>query len=717
MALTAGTRLGVYEITALIGAGGMGEVYRARDERLERAVAIKVLPLASSGDAESRERFRREALALSRLSHPNICAIHDIGSEDGLDYLVMELLDGETLAERLARGPLGLRAALDIALQIASALDKTHRMGLAHRDLKPGNIMLTRTGAKLLDFGLARLALAGVEPSSQTVSDPLTAHGEVLGTLQYMSPEALEGRPADARSDIFSFGAVLYEMVTGRRAFGGDSPASVIGAILKDDAPSILGVDSSASVSLDRIIRTCLSKDPDDRWQSAHDVRLDLQWAAETLERPSDRPPSRVSRAGWWVAVTVATLLLALLGFREFGRAPLQRSPVRVQIHAPEGAQFISVGTHAGPPVLSADGQRLAFVASTPEGRTILWVRPLGSVQAQPLAGTEGAAYPFWSPNGDHVAFFANGRLKTVLLTGGGVTDVCEALYGAGGAWSRDGTIVFARLYGPLHRVSPVGGTSVPATSLTDESRQKSHRWPAFLPDGRQFLYAVGDQTKPGRWSIQVGSLDSDRSDVVLDADSNALYANDHLLFARSGRLVAQPFDERSLRATGEAVPIADNVLQDAMLGRAVFSVSERGALVYQTGAAASGSRLVWLDRRGEEVATLGEPGFYTWPRLSPDGQRVAVAVTDSTTGNTDIWIYGVRDRTPSAAYLGRGAGWEPRMGVGRKPRFLHIGAQRVQKYLLNRFARKRNRAVTDRIRFRQVLAFGVSRWALAHFL
>ena len=215
---------------------------------------------------------------------------------------------------------------------------------------------------------------------------------------------------------------------------------------------------------LDRIIRTCLSKDPDERWQSAHDVRLDLQWAAETLERPRDRPPSRVSRAGWWVAVTVATLLLAFLGFREFGRAPLQRSPVRVQIHAPEGAQFISVGTHAGPPVLSADGQRLAFVASTPEGRTILWVRPLGSLQAQPLAGTEGAAYPFWSPNGEHVAFFADGRLKTVLLTGGGVTDVCEALYGAGGAWSRDGTIVFARLHGPLHRVSAAGGTSVPAT-------------------------------------------------------------------------------------------------------------------------------------------------------------------------------------------------------------------------------------------------------------
>ena len=297
MSLTAGTRLGVYEITALIGAGGMGEVYRARDERLERTVAIKVLPQASSADAERRERFRREALALSRLSHPNVCAIHDIGTEDGIDYLVMELLDGETLAERLERGPLAFRAALDIALQIAGALDKTHRMGLAHRDLKPSNIMLTRAGAKLLDFGLARFALAGGEPSSQTVSDALTAHGGLLGTFRYMSPEALEGRNADARSDIFSFGAVLYEMVTGRRAFGGDSPASVIGAILKDDAPSILGVDSSASVQLDRIIRTCLSKDPDDRWQSAHDVRLELQWAAEMLERPRDRAPvARVTR-------------------------------------------------------------------------------------------------------------------------------------------------------------------------------------------------------------------------------------------------------------------------------------------------------------------------------------------------------------------------------------------------------------------------------------
>ena len=692
MSLTAGTRLGVYEITALIGAGGMGEVYRARDERLERTVAIKVLPQASSADAERRERFRREALALSRLSHPNICAIHDIGTEDGIDYLVMELLDGETLAERLGRGPLALRAALDIALQIARALDKTHRMGLAHRDLKPSNIMLTRAGAKLLDFGLARFALAGGEPSSQTVSDPLTAQGEVLGTFQYMSPEALEGRDADARSDIFSFGAVLYEMVTGRRAFGGDSPASVIGAILKDDAPSILGADSSASVQLDRIIRTCLSKDPDERWQSAHDVRLELQWAAEMLERPRDRAPSRVSRAGWWVAVTVAALLLALLGFREFGRAPLQRSAVRVQIHAPEGSQFISVGTHAGPPVLSADGQRLAFVASSPEGRTILWVRSLGSLQAQPLAGTEGAAYPFWSPDGEQSHSLPTGKLKKVSLAGGGVTDLCEARYGGGGAWSRDG---YHCLRAQPHRcvASRFGGRRYIGTGDRVEPRKPpGDPSLAGLPAGRAPLSVCRSGPKPRLvgGSIQVGSLDSDRADVVLDADSNALYANGHLLFARSGRLVAQPLDERSLRATGEAVPIADNVLQDAVLGRAVFSVSERGTLVYQTGAAASGSRLVWLDRRGEEVATLGEPGFYSWPRLSPDGQRVAVAVTDPTTGNTDIWIYGVRDRSRLQLTSRRGAGRAPRMGGGRKPHFLHIRpAEGSQKSLFDRFARK----------------------------
>ena len=365
--------------------------------------------------------------------------------------------------------------------------------------------------------------------------------------------------------------------------------------------PSILGADASASVELDRIIRTCLAKDPDERWQSAHDVRLELQWAAEMLERPRDRPPSRVSRAGWWVAVTVAALLLALLGFREFGRAPLQRSAVRVSIHAPEGSQFISVGTHAGPPVLSADGQRLAFVASSPEGRTILWIRSLGSLQAQPLAGTEGAAYPFWSPDGDQIAFFADRKLKKASLAGGGVTDLCEAQYGGGGAWSRDGTIVFApNLTDALHRVSAAGGTSVPVTALSRENRQSAHRWPAFLPDGRRFLYSALPETGAARWTIQMGSLDSDRADVVLDAESNALYANGHLLFTRGGRLLAQPLDERSLRATGEAVPIADSILQDAVLGRAVFSVSERGTLVYQTGTSASGSRLVWLDRRGE---------------------------------------------------------------------------------------------------------------------
>ena len=645
MALTAGTRLGVYEVVALIGAGGMGEVYRARDERLERSVAIKVLPTPSNDDAEHRERFRREALALSRLSHPNVCAVYDVGTQDGIDYLVMELLEGETLAERLGRGPLTVGAALEVALPILSALEKTHRMGIAHRDLKPSNIMLTRSGVKLLDFGLARFALGRGAPSSLTMSKAVTAQGAVLGTLQYMSPEALEGREADVRSDLFSFGAVLYEMITGRRAFRGDSPASVIGAILKEDPPSIVAADASAPEELDRIIRSCLAKDPDERWQDAHDLRLELQWTAEILARPRDRAASRSSRVRRWTPVAILILLAALWGLREFDRVPIQRPAVRFLLDAPDGSQFISVGTHAGPPVLSADGQRLAFVGSSPEGTTVLWVRSLGSLQAQRLAGTEGATFPFWSPNGDQLGFFADLKLKKVSLAGGAVTTLCETAVSAGGAWSRDNIIVFSRnLNDALHRVSADGGTPVPATVLNRERREATHRWPVFLRDGRRFLYAVGTAAKAGRWMTYVGSLDSDRADAVLEADSNALYASGYLIFARSGRLVAQPLDERSLRLAGEAVPIADNVLQDAVLGRAVFSVSESGTLVYQTGAAVAGSRLTWVDRSGTQLGTLGEPGFYIWPSLSPDGQRAAVSVTDPHSGNADIWIYEIGD-------------------------------------------------------------------------
>jgi Tol biopolymer transport system component len=623
----------------------MGEVYRARDERLERSVAIKVLPTPGSAAAEHRERFRREALALSRLSHPNVCAVYDVGTQNGIDYLVMELLDGETLDERLGRGPLTVGAALDVALPILSALEKTHRMGIAHRDLKPSNIMLTRSGVKLLDFGLARFALGRGEPSSLTMSNALTTQGAVLGTLQYMSPEALEGREADVRSDLFSFGAVLYEMITGRRAFRGDTPASVIGAILKEDPLSIVDADASAPEELDRIIRSCLAKDPDERWQDAHDLRLELQWTAEILARPRDRAASRLSRVPASTAVAVLILLAALWGVREFRRVPIQQPAVRFLLDAPAGSQFISVGTHAGPPVLSADGQRLAFVASSPEGRTVLWVRSLGSLQALPLAGTEGATFPFWSPDGDHLGFFADRKLKKVSLAGGAVTTLCETAVGAGGAWSRDNIIVFARdLHGALYRVSAEGGTPAPATVLNRDRQEANHRWPMFLRDGRRFLYAVGKHAKAGRWMIYLGSLDSDRADAVLEADSNALYASGHLIFARSGRLVAQPFDERSLRLGGEAVPIADNVLQDAVLGRAVFSVSESGTLVYQTGAAVTGSRLTWVDRSGTQLGTLGEPGFYIWPRLSPDGQRVAVSVTDPHSGNADIWIYEIGD-------------------------------------------------------------------------
>ena len=468
MALSPGTRLGPYEILAAAGSGGMGEVYRARDTRLDRIVAVKVLLEAVLRDQGRRERLEREARAVSSLSHPNICTLHDVGHQDGVDYLVMEFLDGETLADRLAKGPLPQDQALRHAVEIAGALDAAHRQGVVHRDLKPGNIMLTRTGAKLLDFGLARAdpeAAPGISALSATPTRtrPLTAEGTVLGTVQYMAPEQLEGKPADARTDLFAFGAVLYEMVTGRKAFQGKSQASLIAAILASEPPPLTTLQPMTPPALERVVRGCLAKDPDDRRQSAHDLMLDLRWIAETgasAGGPGPGPAKRNNRERAWsvlaLVLAAATLSLAVSLFR---RGPAGDGAIRSSILPPEKSAFFFGGISSGPIAISPDGRLLAFVARTPDGRDVLWVRPLDSLSARPLDGTEGASFPFWSPDSRSIGFFADAKLKKIEAQGGPPQTLCETSIGRGGSWSEDGTILVAPdISDSIYRVPASGG-------------------------------------------------------------------------------------------------------------------------------------------------------------------------------------------------------------------------------------------------------------------
>ena len=518
MTLAAGSRLGPYEILAQVGAGGMGEVYRARDNRLDRDVAIKVLPAHLSSNEELRQRFEREAKTISQFSHPHICALYDIGREGDADYLVMEFLEGESLAERLAKGPLPTEQLLRFSIEMADALDKAHRQGIVHRDLKPGNVMLTKTGVKLLDFGLAKYqasareaALSGVSrlATEAHASAPLTEHGTVLGTFQYMAPEQLEGGQADARSDIFAFGAVLYEMATGKKAFQGKSQASLIGAILRDDPPSVSEIAPMMPPALNRIIRTCLAKDPDDRFQTAHDVKLQLQWIAEGGSQaglPAPVAARRKSREklAWGVAAA-AVLAAAVLGAGFVRRAPKGQRAVRFVVPTPEGIIAIDA------PRISPDGRFLAFNATDSEGKTRIWVRPLNALSAQPLQGTEGTTRPFWSPDSRFLGFFAEGKLKKIEVSGGPAQKICDAPTGADGNWGTEGVILYDGTGAdPIYRVSAAGGTPAVAAKQDPARKESEVGWPEFLPDGRHFLYMaisqkVGRQRLPDRRARLVG--------------------------------------------------------------------------------------------------------------------------------------------------------------------------------------------------------------------
>ena len=637
MALSAGTRLGPYEVVAPLGAGGMGEVYKARDARLDRTVAIKVLPSHVAADRDSRARFEREAKAVAALSHAHICAIHDVGHDHGTDFLVMEYLEGETLAARLAKGPLTTDQLFRCAIEIGDALDRAHRAGIIHRDLKPSNVMLTKSGAKLLDFGLAKShalihAAAGAStPPTQTT--PLTAHGTIVGTLLYMSPEQLEGREADARSDLFAFGAMLYELTTGRRAFEAKSPASVIAAILETEPPPIADIAAPELRShdtllrrLDRVVRACLAKDPDERWHCAHDLVGELRWIDEERRHHDTKSPdapmaarrARRRERVWMAAAVVMGLSASALAL--WPRLPVSGSltSARFTILPPPGSIFADLSGVS----VSPDGRFVAFTAVT-GGRTQLWVRAIDSIAARVLPIAEGVPRnPFWSPDSQQVAFFASDKVQTIALAGGPPRILADSVgFATRGSWSRDGTLLFTGPDRGLHRVSANGGAATVVTKRDPSRQELVHQWPTFLPDGRRYCYYIRSAT-PEHRGVFIGSLDSQEVKRVPDVQSPVVFTPPgFMLFGRQGTLMVQPFSFVNALATGPAVALGERHAGFDQFGAPDFAVSENGVLAYRDLDLNTGD-IAWFDRAGRRVATVTSIP-YSWIRLSPGGTRL----------------------------------------------------------------------------------------------
>ena len=649
MPIAAGSRLGPYEVVAPLGAGGMGEVWRGRDTRLNRDVAIKILPAGLATNEEFLARFEREARTISSLSHPNICTLFDVGHEGETRFLVMELIEGESLADRLAKGALTPDLVLRYGAQIADALDRAHRQGIVHRDLKPGNVMLTRSGAKLLDFGLARSAVeaAPIQGMTGLVTEarPLTQQGTILGTFQYMAPEQLEGQEADARTDIFSLGALLYEMATGKRAFEGASRTSLIASIVSSQPPPISSVAPMTPPALDRVVRKCLEKDPDDRWQSAHDVASELRWLSEagsqagvattvTLRRKSRE------RLAWGLAAVFAVGAAALaVGFVR--RAPVRAPAFRATIMPPPETALIPFDLLGLD--LSKDGRRLAFVANGADASTQIWIRELGETTARAIPETRGASYPFWSPDGQYLGFFADGKLKKIDVRGGSPQILADAPTGRGGSWSANDVILFSpNLRSAILSVPAAGGLAKPVTAF-DEKTETTHRWPRFLPDGRHFLYisrapVPGSTREAGR--LLVASLDAPQATPLIDDATNATYvAPGYVLYGRAGSLYAWRFDVSSLHLSGKPSPVGDQKLSFWEPKNFIpFAAANDGTVVYLPDVSRKSS-LLWYARDGRPLGTLGPPGFYATPRISPDAKKVAFSQAESSTSSGDIWI------------------------------------------------------------------------------
>jgi Tol biopolymer transport system component len=672
MPLAAGTTLGPYAVVTFVGAGGMGEIYKARDTRLDRTVALKILP--HSKDSDRGQRFEREARAISQLQHPHICALYDVGNQDGVEYLVMEFLEGQTLAQRIEKGPLPIVELVGTAMQIAEALDHAHRAGICHRDLKPANVMLTKTGVKLLDFGLAgALGTQAIPAAGETATMALTRDGVILGTLPYMSPEQLEGKPGDARSDIFAFGAVLYEMATGKRAFQGSSGASLITQIMSAEPPPMRDTQPVTPPGLEKIVRRCLAKDPEDRWQSARDVGAALELVMGP-QAPSGQAINESPRNVWreriaWGLFAAAVIAAVALAVIHFWIPAAHPSAVTFTIPPPQDAFFNGRST----PAVSPDGRRVAFVAIS-GGVSQIWIRSLDAMQARSLAGTEGATHElFWSPDGKNVAFDANGKLKRASADGGVVQTICDAPNLRGGSWNQDGIIVFApSVLTGVYRVPASGGTPAPVTTPDESRGENSHRWPQFLPDGKRFLYFVR-AGNPEDWGIYLGWLDPARRSerkLILKTHSNAVFVppegtneSGHLLHVRNRTLVAQPFDPDRLQFTGDPVVLAEGISESSPAVAAQFTAASR-LLIY--GSSANPDELIWFDRAGKRLSAIkSSDSVYSRPELSPDGKRLSVSAIDQRMNRWDIWIIDIARGIPTRFTFGimptnNNAVWSP---------------------------------------------------------
>jgi len=675
--LTAGTKLGVYQVVAQIGAGGMGEVYRARDTRLQRDVALKVLPEIFAADASRMARFEREARLLASLNHPHIAAVYGVEESDSCRALVMELVEGPTLADRIAAGPIPLEEALPIAEQVAEAVEYAHDHGVIHRDLKPSNIKVTADGTvKVLDFGLAKaLTDESTETdlrNSPTLSAVATMQGVILGTAAYMSPEQAKGKPVDRRADIWAFGVVLVEMLTGKPLYTGETPAETLASVMMKD-PSLGALPASTPPAIRNLIQRCLNKDPRQRLRDMGEARIIL---ADALSGAAPAEPVAAQRRGplsdirvaWSVAAVLLVAALALGAFAYFRRAQEDTRTTRFFVSLPDKSGLAEEGTvipgQTGPLSVSPDGRRIAFVAGSADGKYLLWVRSLDTLTAQALAATDGASSPFWSPDDRFLGFFAGGKLKKIEVSGGPPITLCDAPNNRGGTWSGDGVIVFAPNYpGILQKVSASGG--VPTAISILGKGETAHVRPVFLPDGRQFLYNANTGSA-NAVPIYIASLDSKERKLLLNTDgSNVVYAQEHILFLRETTLMTQPFDSRRLVLAGEAVPIAEEIqTQSGAPPGGIFSASENGVLAYQTGTGAAGFQLVWFDRTGKQTGVLGDSAAYADLELSPDGKRASVSIPAQPINARDIWLYdvarGLRTRftfDPASEY---GSLWSP---------------------------------------------------------
>jgi len=672
MSLTSGTKLGPYEIQSPLGAGGMGAVYRAKDTRLDREVAIKVLLANLSSDASLKQRLEREAKAISKLSHPHICALHDIGHQDGIDFLVMEYLEGETLEQRLTKGPLPPDQTLRYAAQIADALAKAHKLGITHRDLKPANVMLTKSGAKLMDFGLAKQS--GVAPLATALTEmtveqtKLTTEGTIVGTFQYMAPEQLEGKEADARTDIFAFGELIHEMVTGKPAFSGKSRASLIAAILTTEPPPISQLQPITPLALEHVVKKCLAKDPDERWQSASDLAAELNWILQSGSQAGVAAPllssrKRRERPIWIGTGLLLALIAAYLGWH-LGVGQHSAGPVHLTVTLPPGKALL--GNSNEPLILSPDGSEVVYAARGEDQKSQLYLRKLGDFESTPIAGTEGGFSPFFSPSGEWLAFTSeDGKLKKVLLRGGSPVIVADQSV-LTGAWAEDDTIYFAKTFtSGLYAVSAAGGPPRQLTQTGSTPDDRAHLWPCVLPEGKGLIFTVWTGRSFQDARIEVLSFDSGKRKVLIEGGTSPRYlANGDLAYTRNGTLFLVGFDPKRLEIKGAPAPVFDGVMTGASNGDARFSVSNNGTLVFQPGTVTAYQRnLVWMDRTGKATNITEEMKPYASPALSPDGKRVALTLESSL---FDSWVYDLERGTFTRVSFG-GDDYRPHLSPDSK--------------------------------------------------